>query len=150
MSAIHLVVRPCDSGRTIATTAVTGGSAEEILPVSAGQNAALVTLLGLIRGGDDLTGLAAYNALSDKTGADAYIALADPTGADAYIGLADPTGADAYIALDDADILAVVDAAVGLDNMSSAQKAGLLAYIAAIIAEENTSSVETAIGALGE
>ena len=55
------------------------------------------------------------------------------------------SGVDARIALTDADVIAVVDAAVGLENMSPAQKAGLLAYIAAIIAEEDTSSVETAI-----
>lgn len=50
------------------------------------------------------------------------------------------------LALNDADVLEVVEAAIGLINMSSNQKTGLLGYIAAIIAEEDTSGVETAIG----
>lgn len=51
----------------------------------------------------------------------------------------------AYIALVDKDL---ADAAIGIENMSAPQKSGLLAYIAAISAEEDTSSVETAISNL--
>jgi hypothetical protein len=137
MPALQITIRPVDSGKTVETAMVNGSIAEGTLLVSDAQSGALNGFLTLVRGGQDTSVIEDVMQLESLTGVAAYIALADPS------------GADDYIALDDADVLEVVDAAVGLDNMSSAQKAGLLAYIAAIIAEEDTSDVETAIGEIG-
>lgn len=118
MASIQLIIRPCDSGRTVETSLVSGGLAEEILPIAGGQNEALIDFLALVRAGSDTTGIETYLALENKTTADAYFALSDKE---------------------------LADAAITITNMSPAQKAGLLAYIAAIVAEADTSSVETAI-----
>lgn len=123
-ASIQIIVRPCDAGRTVETSLVSGGVAEEILPISGGQTDALVAYLALVRAGSSTTGVETYLALQDKS------------------------AADAYLALEDADVIAVVDAAVTLENMSADQKTALLRYITAIIEEEDTSAVESAITGL--
>jgi len=137
MPALRIIVRPADSGRTVETALVNGSLSEGILQATDAQAKALNDFLGKVRAGQDTS------VVND------VLALESTEGVEAYLALNDPSDADAFIALDDADVLAVVNAAVGLQNMSPAQKAGLLAYIAAIIAEEDTSDVETAIGEIG-
>lgn len=137
MPALQIIIRPRDSGATVETALVNGDVAEGILQATDAQAKAFNDFLAKARAGQDTSVVESVLALENTGGVEAYLALNDPT------------GADAYIALDDADVLAVVNAAVGLDNMSPAQKAGLLAYIAAIIDEEDTSGVETAIGEIG-
>jgi hypothetical protein len=124
--AIRIQTVPVDRGTTVETSLVSGSIADGILQLTDAQNKAMNDLISFIRGGEDTSVI------------------------ETVLGLETLTGISAYAELADADVLEVVDAAVGLENMSSAQKAGLLAYIAAIIAEEDTSGVETAIEAIGE
>lgn len=125
MPALLLTIRPVDSGKTAETALVNGSISEGVLQVTEAQSGAFNSFLAKVRAGEDTSVV------------------------NTVLELPSTEGVEAYLALDDADVLEVVDAAVGLENMSPAQKAGLLAYIAAIIAEEDTSDVETAIDEIG-
>jgi len=73
MSAIRVRIEPVDSGSSLSTTIVAGGTSDEVVQVTAAGSVAVTNLLSKFRNGTSTVGSAAYLALTDA----AVLAMVD-------------------------------------------------------------------------